>query len=599
MTSTRVDAVQNYLTRGWTPFLYASEFNPGSNWQNSTVSDLHLDVVRNSEVPIAILLGKPSGIVVIDVDVQNGGSAESLFKRYGEEIKNTRVIKTPSDGWHLYFKYPDVDDLKGVIDAGKWIEGLGPGVDFLGDRRHVQAPPTVRVGHPKKKNGKYWVLPGRDVEPKEMPKKLLEDWLSVIGTGPGNGVPVEKASPLQYKRLLGIHQNNLETAKDALPGSLDNVFYARLASSMRIARILPDDVLSFDQVEESFREMPYPVKDFEGKAKRARDFAQGNPWEELSTNEFEIDIPSGVAPEDLWEYLMQLRKSRVNAAVRDQIAREKVEREAAKVALPDFEQGDFFLQQKITDEEWLIDGLLHHQGKALLSAQMKAGKSTMMLEIIRALTSGTEFLGRFKVPKPLTVAFYDMELGRPMAQRWLRDVKGIDLDRLHYVSLLGRGGAVDMRSKQLREATARRLSGLGVDVLIVDPVSPVLSALGISENDSESVRPFLDSFDQLATEAGLSGVIITAHTGHENKTRARGSTAFGDWPTALWNMQKEGEANDAPRTFAAYGRDVNVPRGPLVFHPDKRGYTFQQESSFEKFTDVDYEDQFEGEHAFT
>lgn len=586
MTS-RVEAIQDYLSLGWTPFLYATEFNPGENWQKANVDSLHLDTVRNSETPIALLLGKASGIVVADIDVQNGGSADALFARYGEEIKNTRVIKTPSDGWHLYFQYPEgVDDLKGVIDAGKWIEGIGPGIDLLGDRRHVQAPPTVRVGHPKKKNGSYRVL--RDQAPGPMPEKLLEDWLSIIGRPQATGVPIEKASPLQYKRLLSLHETNVQTAKDALPGTLDNTFYARMASSMRIAKILPDEVLSFDMVQLAFSEMPYSVKDFHGKAQRAREFAQSNPWEELSTDEFNLDIPAGVAPEDLWEYLMQLRKRRVQSAVQDQIAREKIEREAAKVSLPNFEQGDFFLSQKITDEEWLIDGLLHHQGKAILSAQMKAGKSTLMLEIIRALTSGTPFLGKFKVPKPLTVAFYDMELGRPMAQRWLRDVKGVDLDRLHYVSLLGRGNAVDMRSKQIREATARRLSGLGVDVLIVDPVSPVLSALGLSENDTESVRPFLDSFDQLAAEAGLSGVIITAHTGHMEKTRARGSTAFGDWPSALWNMQKEGEAQDALRSFAAYGRDVNVPRGALTFHPRTRGYTFEGES-FEKFTD--YEEQ--------
>lgn len=586
MTS-RVEAVQSYLSLGWTPFVYASEFNPGDNWQKSNVENLHLDVVHNSEAPIAILLGKASGIVVIDIDVQNGGSAEALFKKYGEEIKNTRVIKTPSDGWHLYFKYPEgVDDLKGIIDAGSRIEGLGMGIDFLGDRRHVQAPPTIRIGHPKKKDGKYRVL--RDVEPAPLPDQILKDWLAAIENRQTNGVAIDKASPLQYKRLLSLHENNVQTAKDALPGTLDNTFYARMASSMRIAKILPDEVLSYDMVQLAFSEMPYSVKDFHGKAQRAREFAQSNPWEELSTDEFNLDIPPGVAPEDLWEYLMQLRKRRVQSAVQDQITREKIEREAAKVSLPDYEQGDFFLSQKITDEEWLIDGLLHHQGKAILSAQMKAGKSTLMLEIIRALTSGTPFLGRFKVPKPLTVAFYDMELGRPMAQRWLRDVKGIDLDRLHYVSLLGRGNAVDMRSKQLRESTARRLSGLGVDVLIVDPVSPVLSALGLSENDTESVRPFLDSFDQLAAEAGLSGVIITAHTGHMEKTRARGSTAFGDWPSALWNMQKDGESQDAIRSFAAYGRDVNVPRGALTFHPSTRGYTFDGES-FEKFTD--YEEQ--------
>ena len=589
--ASRVEAVQDYLTQGWTPFLYASEFNPGDNWQNSSVESIHLDVVRNTQTPVALLLGKPSGIVAIDIDVQNGGSADALFKKYGDDIRNTRVHKTASGGWHLLFEYPkSVDDLKGIIDAGKWIEGIGPGIDFLGDRRHIQAPPTVRVGHPKKPNGSYKVL--RDQPPAPMPERLLQDWLGVIGDRPTNGVAIDRASPLQYKKLTDLHRNNVQAAKDAMPGTLDNTVYARMASSMRIAKILPDSVLSYDDVEAAFSDMPYAVKDFAGKAQRAREFAQSNPWEELTTDEFAMDIPPGVSPDDLWEYIMQLRRSRVQSAVREQVAKEKIEREASKVKLPDFEAGGEFLTQQIDAEEWLIEGLLHHEGKSLLSAAMKSGKSTMMLELIRSLTSGTPFLGRFKVPKPLKVAFYDMELGRSMAQRWLRDIKGADFNNLHYVSMLGRGNAVDFRSKQIREATARQLSGLGVDVLIVDPVSPVLSALGISENDSESVRPFLDSFDQLAVEAGLSGVILTAHTGHENKSRARGSTAFGDWPTALWNIQKEGEGQDARRSFAAFGRDVNVPRGGLVFHPGTRGYTFE-EGSYDKFADeAEYESPF-------
>jgi hypothetical protein len=542
-----------------------------------------MDRVADSTTPVGLLTGKVSGIVVVDIDVQNGASPEALFARYGDEIKRTRVVKTPSDGWHLYYTYPGgADDLKGVINAGKYIAEIGPGIDFLGDRRHVQAPPTARVGHPSKPDGQYRVI--NDVEPVEMPTRLLEDWLRIIDGVRPEGVAAERVSPLQYRRMLELHEINVQTAKDAPPGDLDNTFYARLASSMRIAQVIPDSVLSFDEVELAFMDTPYEVKDFDGKVKRAVEFAQAHPWEELQREEFDEDIPDGIAPEDLWEYLLGLRKRRISSAVEDRLKQERIENEAAKVVMPDFKRGDLFLTEDLDDEVWIIDGLLHKQGKALLSAQMKAGKSTMMLNLIKALTTGAPFLGRFDVPKPQTVAFYDMELGRAMAQRWLRDVEGIDGSRLHYVSLLGKGNAVDMRSQSLRTATARRLRELGVDVLIVDPISPVLSPLGLSENDSESIRPLLDSFDMLATEAGLSAVIITAHTGHEATSRARGSAAFGDWPTSLWNLQKAGEAQTAPRTFAAYGRDVDVPRGGLAYHPQTRGYEYDG-GRFDKFAD--------------
>lgn len=566
----RLETVREYISWGWVPFLYESQFAPKPNWQNSTVDLITPETVAGSDTPVGILLGKPSGIVVVDIDVQNGGALAPLLSRYGEAIKETYVVKTPSGGWHLYFEYPDVDHLKGVINAGKNLTEIGPGIDLLSDGRHVQAPPTARVNHPTKADGVYEVV--NRVRPAPLPERLLRDWQSLTAhTGPATTV-VDSVSPLQYQRLMDVHLSNLQAAKTAVPGELDNTFFAKLCSSMRISRVLPDSVLSMDAVEVAFSDMPYDVRDLSGKLDRAREFAEAHPWDEMSLAEITDDIPDSVAPEDAWEYLRELRRKRVSLAVSDTIRQEKIEREASLVKLPDYEHGGEFLSSSLPDEDWVIEGLLHNQGKALLSAQMKAGKSTMMLELIRSLTTATPFLGRFTVPRPATVVFYDMELGRVMAHRWLRDVTGIDQSRLQYVNLLGKGSAVDMRAEGLRTNTARRMREIRADVLIVDPISPVLSALGVSENDSESIRPLLDSFDTLAVEAGLSAVVITAHTGHEHKDRARGSAAFGDWPTALWNMQKEGDEQDSPRTFAAHGRDVNVHRSDLLFNHETRGY---------------------------
>lgn len=564
--------IADYIERGWIPFLYESGFTPGSNWQNSTIEQFQTDAAVQSTNPIGLLLGKSSGIVVVDIDVQNGGSAEQLFGRYGQNVlKSTRVVKTPSGGWHLYFEYPDIEYLKGVINAGKNLVEIGPGIDLLADGRHVQAPPTVRIGHPHKPDGEYSVIVDKPVAP--LPAKLLRDWLDLTADRGPATTAVDSVSPLQYQRLVDVHLNNLSAAKSAVPGEMDNTFFSKLCSSMRISRVLPDSVLSLDAVELAYQVMPYDVRDLSGKLDRAREFAEAHPWDEMSLAEITDDIPEIVAPEDAWEYLRQLRMKRVTMAVSDTIKQERIERDAALVKLPDYEQGDVFLGASLPDEDWIIEGLLHNQGKALLSAQMKAGKSTLMLEIIRALTTGTPFLGRFRVPKTMKVVFYDMELGRVMAHRWLNDVP-MDKDRLQYVNLLGKGNVVDMRADGLRSNTARRLREIKADVLIIDPISPVLSGLGVTENDSESIRPLLDSFDQLAVEAGLKAVVITAHTGHENKERARGSAAFGDWPTALWNMQKHGDEQDSPRTFAAHGRDVNVPRGGLVFDRATRGYMF-------------------------
>src|SRR5690606_20489050 len=360
----------------------------------------------------------------------------------------------------LYFRYPDVEYLKGVINAGKNLPDIGLGIDLLADGRHVQAPPTVRVGHPTKPDGEYSVIV--DKEPAPLPEKLLNDWLRLTEDRPAGSVAVDSVSPLQYDRLLNFHLRNLHEAKHAIPGELDNTFFSKLCSSMRIAKVLPDEVLSLDAVELAYQDMPYNVRDLGGKLDRAREFAEAHPWDEMSLADITDGIPDEVSPEDAWEYLRQLRQRRVTLAVQETIKREKIEREASLVVLPDYEQGDVFLGETLPDEQWVIEGLLHNQGKALLSAQMKAGKSTMMLELIRALTTGTQFLGRFRVPHALKVVFYDMELGRVMAHRWLGDVP-LNQDRLQYVNLLGKGNAVDMRSDGLRTNTAKRMREIKAD----------------------------------------------------------------------------------------------------------------------------------------
>ena len=84
-----------------------------------------------------------------------------------------------------------------------------------------------------------------------------------------------------------------------------------------------------------------------------------------------------------------------------------------------------------------IDKLWPRRGKIVLAAQRKAGKTTLIGNLIRSLTSGDPFLsppgpfaladrGGFQVePVDGTVALLDLELDRGMLRRWLRD-QGID-----------------------------------------------------------------------------------------------------------------------------------------------------------------------------
>jgi hypothetical protein len=137
------------------------------------------------------VLGKRSGLVVVDVDPQNNGSLQAVLDRYGWDKMKTRTVATPSGGHHLDYSYPNgVDNLPKRINVGKWIDGLG-GVDLLADGHHVIAPPTIRVGHPTKTDGAYRVIGDHPVVP--MPEQLLDDWLGSLEIKPGrDGEPVDR-----------------------------------------------------------------------------------------------------------------------------------------------------------------------------------------------------------------------------------------------------------------------------------------------------------------------------------------------------------------------------------------------------------------------
>lgn len=81
---------------------------------------------------LGIVTGSVSGIVVVDVDPRNGGTAslKSL------NLPPTYIVKTGGGGWHYYYRLP----IGAIVPKfQKWK----PGVDIQGERALVVAPPSL------------------------------------------------------------------------------------------------------------------------------------------------------------------------------------------------------------------------------------------------------------------------------------------------------------------------------------------------------------------------------------------------------------------------------------------------------------------------
>lgn len=217
------------------------------------------------------------------------------------------------------------------------------------------------------------------------------------------------------------------------------------------------------------------------------------------------------------------------------------------------------------DEEWLVEGLLGRAGKSLFTAPAKAGKTTTMGSLVYALTQGEHFLGQFRVEKPQRVTIIDTEMTPRKHVEWLKSA-GVNPELVNAFYLRGKAHSVDIRSEAAQVRWAKVLRNIGTDVLIIDPLSPILAGLGLDENTSGDVQAYLAGVDALITQADLAGAIVVHHHGHSGE-RGRGSSAFLGWPDAIWTLVKDD--NDV-RYFAALGRDIEIPESALEYDSDTR-----------------------------
>ena len=115
---------------------------------------------------VGTLTGSKSGIAVIDIDNHNGvdglGNLKNFLEMYDITLPKTKVVKTPSNGYHYYFKLDEKYNETQFLQNHPQLEG----VDFQVHGRYVVAPPSQI-------DGKYYEVV-RDVELTELPEKWLE-----------------------------------------------------------------------------------------------------------------------------------------------------------------------------------------------------------------------------------------------------------------------------------------------------------------------------------------------------------------------------------------------------------------------------------------
>jgi len=186
MTADRIFAEDGpkYRARGWSVFPVRGKI-PCEPWQPWQQEPPHPDQIaawceKYPDANIGLATGKVSGIVVIDVDGEEGvASARAL-----DLPKQTPVAKT-GRGWHVYLAHPG----DGVRIGNR--AGLRPHIDVRGDGGYVVIPRSLHES-----GRRYEWIQGPDEFPlAPIPSRLLQLLLSPEPSPSNGGAPAGQPIP--------------------------------------------------------------------------------------------------------------------------------------------------------------------------------------------------------------------------------------------------------------------------------------------------------------------------------------------------------------------------------------------------------------------
>lgn len=161
-------------------------------------------------------------------------------------------------------------------------------------------------------------------------------------------------------------------------------------------------------------------------------------------------------------------------------------------------------------EQVLVDAV-DVGAKTVIVAPSKARKSFFLLQFSLSVAAGRPKFLVWDIPAPRRVLLVQLEITPPHFHgRLCRMMRGLDMtpdelgDRLHIMN--GRGARITIVALARIIETAK---ALGAEVIVIDPIYKLIAG---DENKAEDVKPLLEMFDRLATEAGAA-VVYAHHTG--------------------------------------------------------------------------------------
>lgn len=230
-------------------------------------------------------------------------------------------------------------------------------------------------------------------------------------------------------------------------------------------------------------------------------------------------------------------------------------------------------EQDGDDYDWLVKDLLEREGRIILYGEEGGGKSLFTLQCAVQAACGMPILGRYHVPRPLSVLYVDTEMSRRQIRRRGRALlKRVDVERPDgraSVPFLSRPAGIDITQMEGRRVMESAVAVTRPDLLVVD------AFYKLSEDElvfEKQIKPVLQALDDIRTEFHC-GIWLVHHPRKaqergqkraESASDMSGSAILNRWPELLIAMHDRSLVIQKSRDeFFNKGDEIPLRRGML------------------------------------